>query len=144
MGLERSWWKAVLLLSLFWVVVGLVCFSCSFLSELSSLTFGEGFFWDTEVIERPLFNLRERHRVREFMMPDGTGEEGAIIVTEILIVVPEKISLEAVYPWAIHDGYHGEGVRLELRFKTEGRIFGGDIHKYGRSGLVISETESHQ
>jgi hypothetical protein len=81
---------------------------------LSSLTFGEGFFWDAEIIERPLFDLRKRHRVREFVMPDGTGEEGAIIVAKILIIVPEKVSLEAVHPWTIHDGNHGEGVRLEL------------------------------
>jgi hypothetical protein len=52
--------------------------------------------------------------VREFVMPDGTGEEGAIIVAKILIIVPEKVSLEAVHPWTIHDGNHGEGVRLEL------------------------------
>jgi hypothetical protein len=114
MSLERASWRAVPLLSLFAFVVGLFRFSCSFRSELPSLTFGEGLFWDAEIVERPFFNLRQCHRMREIVMPDRTGEKGAIAVAKVLIVVPEEVSLEAVHPWSIHDCNHGEGVRLEL------------------------------
>jgi hypothetical protein len=106
--------RAVLFLYLLTFVVGPVCLQCSFRPELSGLTFGKSLLGDAEVIERPVFDFGERHRVREFVMPDGTGEKSAIIVAKILIIVPEKVSLEAVHPWTIHNGDHGEGVRLEL------------------------------
>jgi hypothetical protein len=77
-------------------------------------------------------------------MPDGTGEKSAIIVANVLIIEFKKVPLEAVHSGAIHDGDHGEGARFKQGFEAEGWVCGGGVHKYSRSGLVISETELHQ
>ncbi|TSD09188.1 hypothetical protein DP107_16820 [Haloglomus irregulare] len=105
--------RAVLFLHLLAFVAGPVCLQCSFRPELSGLTFGKGLFGDAEVIERPVFDFGERHRVREFVMPDGTGEKSAIIVANVFIIESKEVSLEAVHSWAIHNGDHGEGARFK-------------------------------
>jgi hypothetical protein len=46
-------------------------------------------------------------------MPDGTGEEGAIIVANVFIIESKEVSLEAVHSWTIHNGDHGEGARFK-------------------------------
>ncbi|ESS11262.1 MAG: hypothetical protein A07HR60_01980, partial [uncultured archaeon A07HR60] len=78
------------------------------------------------------------------MVPDGTGEEGAIVVANILVVIPKEVSLEAVHSGAIRDGDHSERARFTQGFEAKGQVCGGDIHRYSRSGRVISEIELHQ